>query len=271
MQYRPTQFDDSVNVTAGHPLITFLKHVATALTLVVAAYLLLGLLVDLTVRQISVEQENWLFQQLGMQHLAPSAKEENAALQQKLQTLLDGLPAEVKPAGYHFRLLIDDSKKINAYAVPGGAIVVTQGLLNALESENALVYVLGHEMGHFAQRDHLRGMGRGLVTSIIGLALFGADSTVSELLANATLAMDYNHSREQERGADDHGLAVLVAHYGHAGGATEFFTKVRKEAGRSEWLGYGSTHPLSSERIQNMEDAIRKKHIPVRPVAPAFW
>ena len=46
---------------------------------------------------------------------------------------------------------------MNAVALPGGNIVVFAGLLKEIKSENELAMILGHELGHFAHRDHLRG------------------------------------------------------------------------------------------------------------------
>ncbi len=272
MQYRPTQFDDSVNVTTSNPLLEFAKFLAIIGGLLFGLYWVSGMVVDRIVDHVSIEQEKWLFSRMGLEHILPEAQKDKAEIVSKLQQLLDSLPSESKPAGYDFTIMLDEDDAINAYAVPGGVIVLTQGLLDALQSENALVFVLGHELGHFASRDHLRGLGRGLVVSFTGLLLLGEDSGISSLIGNTSLALSHSrHSRNQERVADMHGLQALLEHYDHAGGATEFFEAVQAHHGRKEWLGYGSTHPMTDERIEMVKERIRFFDADTRETLPPSW
>ena len=80
-------------------------------------------------------------------------------------------------------------------ALPGGQIMVFSGLLKKVNLENELAMVLGHELGHYAHRDHLRGMGRGLGVTL-GLAmLFGQDSAVAGIASDLFLGMEMRYSR----------------------------------------------------------------------------
>ena len=99
---------------------------------------------------------------------------------------------------YEFRVWVADADEVNALALPGQRIVVFRGLLEAVASENELDMVLAHELGHFAGRDHLKGLGRGLVASFLAMTLFGSDSSAAGLVAHITLSFDARYSQRQE-------------------------------------------------------------------------
>ena len=107
-----------------------------------------------------------------------------------------------------------DGEGPNALAFPGGLIVLTTGLLDGLGSENELALVLGHELGHYAGRDHLEGLGRGLALAFT-LGIFGAGESGSAagLAALAAQLAARGHDREQETLADAFGLALEQAEY----------------------------------------------------------
>lgn len=148
-----------------------------------------------------------------------------------------------------------DDDQLNAFAAPGGLILITTGLLDQVESENELAFVLGHELGHFRHRDHLRSMGRGLGASIslaFLSAMVGAD--VSSLGWLQELA-NLRFSRRQERLADDWGLELTAKRYGHVAGATDFFERLpRAESSLARGAeSFLSSHPVSDDRIERLE------------------
>ena len=119
-------------------------------------------------------------------------------------------------------------------ALPGGLIVVTQGLLDQVESENELAFVLGHELGHFRNRDHLRALGRGVVISLFFAVVTGND--VAGLGIKATDLTLRGFSREQETRADEFGLAIVHAEYGHVNQASRLFERWDEENGAAPCL-----------------------------------
>ena len=80
-------------------------------------------------------------------------------------------------ADHHFQVEIADMYDANAFAVPGGHIVVTRGLFSSIESENGLSMVLAHEMAHHYERHPLRSTGRGLVVSLFSTHDTSADGS----------------------------------------------------------------------------------------------
>ena len=112
---------------------------------------------------------------------------------------------------------------------PEGRLLFYSGLLNQIESENELAMILAHELGHFAKKHHIRGLGRGLVFLMISSVVFGQESAVTAYIGNLFGVLNAHYSREQESEADHFGLNLLVKAYGHAGGANDFFYKNEKK------------------------------------------
>ncbi|NCF16391.1 MAG: M48 family metalloprotease, partial [Gammaproteobacteria bacterium] len=150
----------------------------------------------------------------------------------------------------------------NAMALPGGLIIVTQGLLDQVESENELAFVLGHELGHFKNRDHLRALGRGIVLSLFFSVATGND--VSNLSIKVTDLALRGFSREQESEADEFGLALVYTHYGHVDEASRLFERW-DEDDRSlfDVVSYLSTHPATADRIVELEELALRENWPV--------
>ncbi|MCI5123327.1 MAG: peptidase M48, partial [Candidatus Electrothrix sp. AR5] len=126
-----------------------------------------------------------------------------------------------------------------------------EGLLETIRSENGLSFVLAHEMAHFKHRDHLRGMGRGLVFTALSALLTGSGSGITQLIAPTLGIGQARYSQEREALADKLALETLHCLYGHVGGATEFFEAMQEESeeqGRGIG-GYFASHPEAVQRI----------------------
>jgi len=268
VKFTPKHIEENVNVSRTHPLVELGWLVGGLASLVIIFYLLLGLLTDIAIDRIPFEAELWL----GEHFVSEMDVHDNQPLQDTLQKLLAHLPEESPLHKYDFHVELVESDEVNALALPGGHIVVLSGLVKQAGSENELAMVLAHELGHFAHRDHLRRLGRGLSLTVASLLLFGEDSAVTNLAGKALLVGESHYSREQEAAADRFGLDLLVASYGHAGGATAFFARVGKEAGsRIPYLL--ASHPHPQARIDELDAIIAQKHYRVDqtiPLAPAL-
>ena len=151
----------------------------------------------------------------------------------------------------------------NAFAIPGGLVVVTSGLLDDVKSENELAFVLGHELGHFAERHHLRGLGRGLVLQVGMSVVLGGSASEKLPMLIAELA-DSRFARDHEREADRFGLELVFREYGHVGGADAFFRRLPDaKAGLGDRLGsYMASHPVSEDRIEALDEVARERGYP---------
>ncbi len=256
MEYIPRKPDRNVNVTRTSPLRDFFAMLFGAGAILVAIYIVLGLLVDFLVPRISPETEQMLSGFFQNKYTADaSVPEENKSL----QMLVDRMQQQCVSLPYSLQVEIADSEMINAFALPGGRIVVFSGLLEKVRSENELAFVLAHEMGHFANRDHLSGIGRGLVFMALSLSIFGPDNPIGEKIGSFLEVSELGFSRKHETMADEYALEKLNCLYGHVAGATGFF-EYTSEMEANNFAGhYLSTHPLSEKRIAHLTDLAGEK------------
>lgn len=265
--------DDNVNVTKLHPLKEFFGLAISAVVIIVALYAATGFTLEWAAQKISVETENWIWSKLSVSQIS-SEKLDSATERQKAyaQKILNSLSAGRKPRGYDFRVEVTQTDEINAYALPGGHILLTSALLNGLGSENELAFVLGHELGHFAHRDHLRGMGFSFAALLVGIAATGENATLGRALSDLSVMTRLAYSRHDEALADQWGLETLHETYGNVTGASAFF-RTLDEAERSSFTlpSILSTHPLTRDRIQAMETAIGKKGYKAGAARPLPW
>jgi predicted Zn-dependent protease len=161
---------------------------------------------------------------------------------------------------YHFAVL--DSPVVNAFAAPGGYIYVTRGILAMMNSESELATVLGHELGHVNARHSVRQMSQMILVQA-GLAL---GSAVSETFAKVAgvagvgaQLLFLKYSRDDEREADALGVAYSRAGGFNAVEMVNFFATLQRYgdlSGGHSLPGFLSTHPLTSERIQNVKGLV---------------
>jgi predicted Zn-dependent protease len=173
-----------------------------------------------------------------------------------LQKIVDSLSRHQEKATGPFTVSVVENDAVNALAYPGGNIVVHSALLNKVQSENELAMVLSHELGHFAHKDHLKGLGRGLVLLVFSVALLGQDSQAASLVGGAIEAMHGKYSREQELQADEFGLDLLQKEYGHVGGSLDFFERLAKHENSVLFQAFATSHPLSRQRVQRLKELI---------------
>jgi Zn-dependent protease with chaperone function len=154
--------------------------------------------------------------------------------------------------GFRLRADIHCEPEPNAFALPGGVVLLTSGLLDALESENGLAFVLGHEIGHFINRDHIRGLGRTVIFSA-GLALIGIGTELSSLQVMGS-AIERRFDQAKEAQADTYALDLVKKVFGHTWGADELFVALsKKESSIDKVVGkFASTHPPTDDRLKRI-------------------
>ena len=115
--------------------------------------------------------------------------------------------------------------------------------------------VLGHELGHFANRDHLRGLSRSVMVRLALAAFLGDAGSVGAIATNSiSVLTNAQFSQKQEQQADEIGLTLLDQTYGHVAGAADFFERLSQEENTN--LAFLASHPPSKARVQAIERAI---------------
>ena len=161
---------------------------------------------------------------------------------------------------YHFAIL--DTPVVNAFAVPGGYIYVTRGILALMNSEAELAVVLAHELGHVNARHSVAKLSQ-LMLAQLGLGVAGAISeTFAKLSGVASIGIQLlflEFSRDDEREADALGVEYSRKDGYNPGEMINFFASLERLgdlSGGQSLPGFLSTHPLTSERIQNTKDML---------------
>jgi Zn-dependent protease with chaperone function len=249
MDYKPSLPAHNDNVSHDRPAREFLILFSGLTIIFLAVFFVLGAFVDLAVNYISPEMEAKIF--FSLDPADTSLRGPDDPRTAALQRLLD----ELQPCagiGYPLKVYLVDTKDANAVAFPGGRIAVFSGLLDKVHTENGLSFILAHELAHYKNRDHLRGMGRGIVLTAMMAFLTGSDSGLTRLFAPAASFSQARYSQKREILADTSALEILVCRYGHAGGATEFFEAMKPDEDGNKIGLYFSSHPEAVQRIDNL-------------------
>ncbi len=267
MEYKPSLPDHNDNVSHDQPVREFVTLFLGITVFLLIAFWTTGLFVDYAVDYISPEMEAKIFSSFNRSKAGVvSAKDPKQA---ELQRMVDQLRQCIH-LSYPLTVHLIDTEQANAMAFPGGRIIVLNGLLNKVTSENGLSFVLAHELAHFIHRDHLRGMGRGIVIAAMAAFVTGPGSDFTQLFAPAVNFNMAQYSQTRESMADKKALEILACFYGHVGGATEFFKAMTpNDKGGKNFLGhYFNSHPEALERIDDLYRLAKEMNFDVKTVNP---
>jgi predicted Zn-dependent protease len=185
---------------------------------------------------------------------------------------------------YNFEVFAVKDSTINAFALPGGFIGFHTGLIVSAESDSEVASVMGHETGHVLQRHLARQMDKQTTNTMIAIAgmVLGALAVSRNPSAGAGLmqggqamAIDnqLSYSRDAEREADRVGFQILDASGYDVNGAPGFFQRLQKVTGIMDKgvPSYVRTHPLTTDRIADMQDRVRTVPSRTIPSSPEFF
>lgn len=166
---------------------------------------------------------------------------------------------------YRFRVL--NSSVPNAFALPGGFIVINRGLLVGLRNEAEMAAVLAHETGHVTARHSLAAYQRAMAANLLlaGIAVgTGGKQGVMQLSAITTNLLQNGFSREQERESDNLGLDYMVKAGYNPEGAIQlqeyFYSELEGKKNPLFIEGIFRTHPFSKDRLEAARREIAAKY-----------
>jgi Zn-dependent protease with chaperone function len=155
---------------------------------------------------------------------------------------------------YEFHVVQDDT--LNAFAMPGGIVVVHTGLINATKRPEELAGVLAHEVQHVEQRHSLEGMVKNLgLRAVWALVTGDLGGTLAGQTAVRLTSLKF--SRDAESEADDKGFDALVKQGIDPSGMPEFFKTMGEKAADAP-AAFISTHPLSTDRQKELAERVKK-------------
>jgi len=179
---------------------------------------------------------------------------------------------------YQFNIVNDSTP--NAFALPGGPIAISRGLLVAIDNEAQLASIVGHEIGHVTARHAVQGMQRGTVLGLGLSILSGATSRASygplaqQAGQLAAGLLNNTYSREQESESDRLGIDYMVkAGYNPLGAVQvqSYFWSQLEQGANPNWLtGLFRTHPFSKDRMLANEQYVNSRYQPELKTAPFY-
>lgn len=161
---------------------------------------------------------------------------------------------------FNYRIFLMDTVTPNAYAMPGGVLFVTKGLLEVLESEAELVAVFGHEIGH-VELSHCMDQVRGeLLTQKIDAASLGV---LADLTASLLLRPTFSKNQEDE--ADEFGFQILIREGYDPSAMGRVFLKLMQDGNGREQVNtplqeFFMTHPYLSNRNEKYRERAKQQN-----------
>ena len=162
------------------------------------------------------------------------------------------MTAQILDNPYKFEVTVVKSDVVNAFALPGGYVVVFTGLMKKAESGEEVAGVLSHELNHVLQRHGLERIVKSLGLMTVAAIVFGNQQGLVGMMKQLGVELfTLKFGREQETEADLRGLQLLQRAKIDPSGMITFFERLsEKDQGRMEWL---STHPMSAARAERLK------------------
>ena len=243
------------------------------LVLIFSAYVFIktvpSFLADQMVEKIPIEWEVTVGQ--SILKMLPVAQKPDPEVLKVLQDTVDFLKQSLPGNPYDLKVYILPVEQVNALALPGGPIVIFEGLIDKAESPEELAGVLAHEIQHILLRHSTRGILRNLAKSMLVTLFLGDVNSVMEgIIQLAGQLETLGLSREMEAEADQKGMELILAANIDPHGMIRIFKKLMQEdfsqkklpkgkpvSEENDLSSYFSTHPSSQNRLARLEKQMR--------------
>ena len=160
---------------------------------------------------------------------------------------------------YPVEITVVKSDEVNAFAIPGGHIVVFDGILEQMKTPEQLAALLGHEGSHVQLRHSLRNIFRSMARKMFLLIILGGDAGIAGYLADrADDLKGLQYSRALETEADESGMRLMYKSGINTEGMLQLMELLQKEGTGRETSALLSTHPVFESRIKNIRKNLNK-------------
>ncbi|MDH4078203.1 MAG: M48 family metallopeptidase [Nitrospira sp.] len=222
------------------------------LALVLGLWFGSDLLVELAVDRIPIEWEQKLGESAYRDFLAQHETVNDGPSVNAITEMAQRLARHVPNNPYTFEVTVVKSDVVNAFALPGGYIVVFTGLMKKATSSEEVAGVLAHELNHVLQRHGLERIVKQLgFVAVVSIVLGNSPGLGGVMKQLGVELMTLKFGRAQETEADLSGLQLLHRAKIDPNGMITFFERLaEKDGSRVEWL---STHPMSSARADRLK------------------
>ncbi|RJO65453.1 MAG: hypothetical protein C4523_16000 [Myxococcales bacterium] len=260
MKFIPRLPKDDVNVSKKNPVKEAVYLVAGVFAAALVILTIAAFFIENLIVYLPASAEVFVFQKVF-----PSCEEGGGGHADKLEqmrAMLARLTGQWPENPYDFRLGVVEDKDVNAMAVPGGVILFTSAALECGFSDQEIMWIMAHELGHFHHRDHLRRFGRSALLTFVSLAIdSSASSSTGDLIDFAAELAAKKLDRSHEKAADLFAAKMtmrLDLECLTSVGVMQRFQAL-DNARASKFFKYLSTHPYPDERIAYLEAFCREQ------------
>jgi predicted Zn-dependent protease len=186
---------------------------------------------------------------------------QNESMQNYINSVGQSLAKVSHRADWQFHFAALEDKSTNAFALPGGYIFITRGMLENLNSEAQLAGILAHEIVHVVARHSTEQMSKQIGFEILLSAITSEDTsrTVVTMADLTWQIIGLKYSRDDEKEADLAGLDYMVAVGYNPYGMREVM-QILQELQKTRIIEFLSTHPSPENRLVYISDKIRIKY-----------
>jgi len=161
---------------------------------------------------------------------------------------------------YPIRVTVVKNNDANAFALPGGRIVVFDGIIRKMKTKEELAALLAHEVSHVHYRHSLRNIFRSLGGYLfLSLLLNDINGIITVLADNSNMLANLTYSRELETEADQKAMGIFRDQGLDLKGFVDLFTMLKGEHGDVGSLKLLSTHPLTADRLRMAEETLNEQ------------
>jgi len=251
---RASRFHDP----ARRRMRVMLTALAAIAAIVVATALFswgLPALAEVAAVRVPVSWEERLGAAVAEQLAPPGKRCTDPRLARAIDTIVTTLIAPIPKPPYTFRVIVIDEPVVNAFAAPGGSIVIFRGLLERTRSPEELAGGLAHEIQHILHRHPTRMLLQHASAGLLVAALTGdATGAMAYAVESARTLGTLQYSRQNEEEADAEGLRMLRKAGINPAGMIALLESLQKEEGKAPALvKYLSTHPSTADRIEKLK------------------
>jgi predicted Zn-dependent protease len=195
-----------------------------------------------------------IYQEIGREYNDPELQ---ALVDQIGADLVNNSIARDTPWEWDFHVL-DNAEMVNAFALPGGQIFITTGLLEVLESQEQLAAVLGHEMVHVLARHSAQQIAKSDLTNglINAVAVASQSASAAQTAQIIGQMVNMSYGRDDEHQSDIIGVCILISAGYNPQAMAEVMQILAQASGGGGQPEFLSTHPSSENRISQIQNAI---------------
>lgn len=228
---------------------------AVFVAVVIVAYVLIVNLVPVVgLRLIHTQQEIELGENIKQSMLAEEKLAGNRVDKQGSLALQEFADKMTLSDRFPIKVTMVNSDIINAYALPGGNIIVYRGIVRKIKSPDELAALLAHESSHVNQRHTLKSLLRSTANGLILSIIFGDASGLSGAVAEQAETLNgLQYSRSLETDADEKGMELLAENKIDVRGMRKLMQQLQEEETVPAGYSFFSTHPMTKERIKAAE------------------